>query len=151
RPIHLDGARALVRFPWKTSIEAFGGFPVAPRFDYRGTFQWTAGGRIAQTFGNSLVIGGSYLEQRQESARQFEEVGADVAITPNKNITSAAHIAFDAMNPGVTEAIASASVQNTKLRVELFSTHRSPGRMLPKTSLFSVLGDLPSTNIGAAI
>ena len=39
RPLQIDGARALGRVFGGTTVEAFGGFPVARRFDYA-TFDW---------------------------------------------------------------------------------------------------------------
>ena len=34
------------------------------------------------------------------------------------------------------------------LRLEAFGTHRSPSRLLPATSIFSALGDIPSDTVG---
>lgn len=148
RPVHLDGARGLVRVFGGTTLEAFGGFPVARRFDYA-TFDWAAGGRLGQTVGDSLSFGASYLQRRSDGRRADEEVGGDVAFTPRPWLTAAGRAAFDVVTPGPTDILGSISVQNAYMRGELFTTHRSPGRLLPSTSLFSVLGDFASTNIGA--
>ena len=46
---------------------------------------------------------------------------------------------------------ASAAVRSGDWRLELFGSQLSPGRLLPATSLFSVLGDLPSQTVGATV
>ncbi len=42
-------------------------------------------------------------------------------------------------------------MQTGPLRFEAFLTSRSPGRLLPKTSLFSVLGDIAATTTGGSV
>lgn len=148
RPIHIDGARATARSFGGTSVEAFGGFPVARRFEYR-TFDWAAGGRVGQAIGDVVSFGGSYLHRRSDGNPYDEEAGADVAITPSRTFTAAGRAAFDLVTYGVTDALASVSAQKGDVRGELFTTHRSPGRLLPSTSLFSVLGDYAATSVGA--
>lgn len=149
RPVHIDGARGLVRLFGGTTLEAFGGFPVARRFDYT-TFEWATGGRLGQTVGTSFAVGASYLQRRSDGRRADEEVGADVAYTPRPWLSAAGRTAFDLASPGPTDMLGSVAAHNKDLRGELFTTHRSPGRMLPSTSLFSVLGDFASTNVGAS-
>lgn len=149
RPVHLDGARGLVRMFGGTTVEAFGGFPVARRFDYE-TFDWASGGRIGQSVGDVLDVGASYMQRRSDSRPADEEAGADLAFTPRPWLSAAGRAAFDLVSPGPTDALASIAAHDKDLRGELFTTYRSPGRMLPSTSLFSVLGDFASTNIGAS-
>ncbi len=154
RPVHIDGARALARLfagsGNATTVEAFGGFPVARRFDYA-TFDWASGGRVGQSVNNVFAVGASYLQRRSDGRRADEEVGADFALTPRaaSGLSAAGRAAFDLVSRGPTDALLSVSAQNKEMRGELFTTHRSPGRMLPSTSLFSVLGDFASTNVGA--
>ena len=45
-PVQVDGARAVARAPWGSTVETFGGVPVVPRFGAR-SYDWLAGGRIA--------------------------------------------------------------------------------------------------------
>jgi hypothetical protein len=45
----------------------------------------------------------------------------------------------------------SAATRTSNYRFEVFASHRSPSRLLPATSLFSVLGDYPSQLVGTAI
>lgn len=150
RPVHLDGARGLVRVFGGTTLEAFGGFPVARRFDYA-TFDWATGGRIGQSVGDSLAFGASYLHRRSDARRADEELGADVAFTPRPWLTAAGRAAFDLVSPGPTDVLGSIGVRSGDVRGELFTTHRSPGRLLPSTSLFSVLGDFASTHVGGTV
>lgn len=147
RPLHLDGVRALGRVFGGTTAEAFAGLPVASRFDYK-DFDFAAGGRLAQAFGDRAMVGVSYLQRRKDGETADEEVGTDVAITPARWLTGAGRVAYDLTNPGVTDALASLSTQKEDLRGEVFTTYRSPGRMLPSTSLFSMLGDFSSTLVG---
>lgn len=148
RPVHLDGARGLVRMFGGTTLEAFGGFPVARRFDYA-TFDFATGGRIGQSVGDVLSVGASYLQRRSDGRKADEEVGADLALTPRPWLTAAGRAAFDLASPGPTDILASIAAHSKDVRGELFTTHRSSGRLLPSTSLFSVLGDFASTNVGA--
>jgi len=147
RPIHLDGVRALGRVFGGTTFEAFGGVPVVRRFDYA-AFDWATGGRIAQSVGERFTVGASYMQRRSDGRPADEEAGADVAITPRPWLSAVGRAAMDLVSLGPTDILASVGVHNKDVRGEVFTTHRSPGRMLPSTSLFSVLGDFASTNIG---
>ena len=148
RPLQIDGARALGRVFGGTTVEAFGGFPVARRFDYA-TFDWATGGRIGQAVGDVLAVGASYLQRRSDGRPADEEAGADVMLTPRPWLSAVGRAAVDLTSYGLTDALASIGAHDRDMRAELFTTHRSPGRMLPSTSLFSVLGDFASTNVGA--
>ncbi len=148
RPVHLDGVRGQVRVLGGTTAEAFAGAPVVRRFGYR-DFEWAAGGRLGQTLGDHTAFGASYLHRRLDGARSDEEVGADVALTPLPWLTGAGRWAYDVLGKGTTDALGSLSVHNADARLEAFVTHRSPGRLLPSTSLFSVLGDYAATTVGS--
>ncbi len=150
RPLHLDGARGLVRVFGGTTLEAFGGAPVQRGFDYR-TADWATGGRLAQAVADKASVGVSYLRRGSDGTRSDEELGADLALTPTPWLTAAGRAAFDVVTPGPTDVLASLSAQRQDVRVELFSTHRSPGRLLPATSLFSVLGDFAATSVGSTL
>lgn len=150
RPLHLDGARGMLRVFGGTTAEAFGGFPVARRFDYQ-AFDWAAGGRLGQSIADKAAFGVAYLLRRIDANRADEEAGVDAALTPAPWLTAAGRAALDLVTRGPTDALGSISVQKKDVRAEVFTTHRSPGRMLPSTSLFSVLGDFPSTNVGTSL
>lgn len=150
RPLHVDGARGLVRVFGGTTVEAFGGLLVQRGFAYR-TLDWGAGGRVGQALGDKAQVGVSYLQRRTDGDRADEELGADLAFTPAPWLTAASRAAFDVVSKGPTDALVSVSAQREGARVEAFMTHRSPGRMLPSTSLFSALGDFAATTAGGTL
>lgn len=150
RPVHVDGARGAVRVLGGTTLEAFGGFPVVRRFDYA-AFDWVTGGRIAQSAGDVMTVGASYLQRRRDGLPADEETGVDLALTPRPWLSAAARAAYDLGSRGPTDILASIAAHSSELRAELFTTHRSAGRLLPSTSLFSMLGDFASTSAGGTL
>ncbi len=152
RPVHVDGARALGRWlATKTTLETFYGAPVAPRLGAR-PFDLFAGVRAAQGFGDFGTIGLAYAVRRRDAVTIDKELGPDLAFAPARWLDLAARASFDLVNKGPTDAFASLGLRSgDDLRFELFGTRRSPSRLLSPTSLFSVLGDLPSTTGGATI
>jgi hypothetical protein len=149
-PVQIDGAHALARAPWGSMVETFGGMPVVPRFGSR-SYDWLAGGRIAQTVVGTATLGVSYVQRRQDGDLAGNEVGADVAVAAVRWLDLAAFGAYDLTSPGLAEARASVAVRFLDWRFELFGSQMSPGRLLPATSLFSVLGDVPSETLGATV
>lgn len=150
RPVHLDGANAMIRTPWGTSFEVFGGLPVtfaaAPR-DYT----WTIGGRAAQRMGQKATIGFSYFQARAEGKKSFEEIGFDGAASFGRRFDGAFTTSIDLLRVGIADARISLATRFDPLRIELFAVRRSPSRLLPATSLFSALGDVPSDRAGGSI
>jgi hypothetical protein len=149
-PVQIDGAHVIARAPWGSTVETFGGLPVVPRFGAR-SYDWLAGGRVAQKLANAVTLGVSYVQRREDGDISNEEVGADLAAAPARWLDVAAFGAYDVTSPGLAEARASAAVRWSDWRVELFGSQMSPGRLLPATSLFSVLGDLASQTVGATV
>lgn len=147
RPVHMDGVRGLARIGGYTTVEGFAGVPVVPSFGWK-DFDWTAGGRIAETVGSVATVGGSYALRKRIGSVDDEEMGVDFALTPTKWLTAAGRSSFDVVSRGIGDALVSVSAQNEDLRGEVFVTHRDPSRLIPKTSLFSVLGDVPATSTG---
>jgi hypothetical protein len=150
RPIAIDGASAVARAPWGLSTEAFAGLPVVPRFAATGRDP-IAGARVAQGIASKATIGVSYVEQRMRGRLADQELGADLAAVPIAALDIAARGAYDIVSKGVADALFSAATRVGAYRLEVFATHRSPSRLLPATSLFSVLGDMPSQILGGAI
>lgn len=150
RPVQLDGAKALGRLPFGATIELFGGAPVVPRFA-EAPYDWLAGGRVAQSLGHRATAGISYVQRRSHAELANEELGADLTMMPVPWLDIAGRGAYDLTSPGVAEALASVAARSKKTRFELFAQHRSPGRLLPATSLFSVLGDFPSESVGVTV
>lgn len=149
-PVQIDGADGIVRGPWGSSAEAFAGLPVVPRFGPR-AYDWLAGGRIAQTIAAVASFGVSYVQRREAGDVSDEELGADLALAPARWLDFAGFVSYDLVDPGVSEARATATARWQDWRVEIFASQLSQGRLLPATSLFSVLGDLPSQTTGATV
>jgi len=150
RPIHLDGARAYGRLPIGTALEVFGGAPVAPRLGSR-MYDVAVGGRVSQSIGDWVSVGGAYVMRRKGGTAIDQEVGPDLTISPVRWLDFAGRMAFDLVSKGPADALGSLGAHSKDVRVEAFVTHRSPGRLLPSTSLFSVLGDVPATTSGGSV
>jgi hypothetical protein len=147
RPVHVDGARARAALPWNTNLELFGGVPVVPELGAN-SYDWVVGGRAGRQIGDYGGVGVAYLQRRSEGRLTEEEAGVDLYLTPAPWLDLSARAAYDLQDPGVSDARASASVRRGRWRHELFASHRSPSRILPATSLFTVLGDIASQRFG---
>jgi hypothetical protein len=150
RPVQIDGAEVTLRAPWGSAVESFGGAPVVPRFGAR-PYDWLAGGRVSQKLGQNAIVGMSYLQRREGGEVSDHEIGADAAVAPARWLDVATFAAYDLTSPGLTDARVSAASRFAAFRVEVFASQLSPGRLLPATSLFSVLGDFPSQSLGGTI
>lgn len=153
RPVHLDGLRGIYRLPTSTHIEAFGGWSVNPRFEVGDEqYDWTFGGRVSQGLFGWGSVGVAYLHKRDDGRLFDHEIGADLVLTPLAGLDLTARAAYDMQNPGISEAIGSVRYTISRAwRAELVATHRSPSRILPATSLFSVLGDVASQYLGGRV
>lgn len=149
-PVQIDGVDALGRTPWGMTAEVFGGIPVVPRFGAR-AYDWLVGGRVAQTVADAATLGVSYVQRREYGDVSNEELGADFAAAPARWCDLAARLAYDLVDPGIADALFSAAVRSSDLRLEVYGAQRSPSRLLPATSLFSVLGDFPSQSLGSTV
>jgi hypothetical protein len=150
RPVQIDGVDIVGRAPWGGAVEAFGGLPVVPRFGPR-AYDWLVGGRVSETVASKATLGLSFVERREYGEISDEEVGADLALALARWVDVAAFGSYDLVDPGVTEARASAAARAGDWRVEVFASQLSPGRLLPATSLFSVLGDVASQTAGGTV
>lgn len=149
RPVQIDGASALGRLPNGSTVELFAGMPVVPELGPR-AFDWLAGARAGQwLFEQRLGAGVSYLHRRDAGELSAEELGADLSATPLPWASLHAVAAFDLIYDDFAEARASALVHDEHDHVELFAAHRVAARLLPATSLFSVLGATPGAELGA--
>ncbi len=149
-PVQIDGAEVIGRAPWGSSLEVFGGAPVVPRFGAR-AYDWLGGARLAQHVASTVTMGVSYVQRREYGDLSNEEIGADLAAAPAKWLDVAAKGAYDLTSPGIADGRISAATRVDAFRFELFASEQSPGRLLPATSLFSVLGDFPSQMIGGTV
>lgn len=150
RPLQLDGASVLARVPRGPTLQVFGGAPVEPGFQTR-AYDWAAGARLSQRIGEWAGVGASYLQRRTEGRIAYEELGFDASLSPVRWLDAAADVAVDLLQPAVTSGRASIAVRYGALRFELFGLRRSPSRLLPATSLFAAIGDIPSDQAGAQI
>ncbi len=149
-PVQIDGAEAIGRTPHGSSVEVFGGAPVVPRFGSR-AYDWLAGLRLAQHVSSTMTMGVSYMQRREYGEISNEELGADLAAAPFRWLDLAAKGAYDLTSPGIADGRLSVATRVDAFRFELFASEQSPGRLLPATSLFSVLGDFPSEMIGGTV
>jgi hypothetical protein len=150
RPVHVDGAQARLRLPHRFAVEAFGGAPVVPGFGPR-AYDWLAGGRVSRALGDWGGAGVAYLHRRDAGILSDEELAFDAGGAAARWLDLGARASLDLIRGGLSEGSATASARRGAWVVELDASHRSPSRLLPATSLFSVLGDQPSQRLGAAL
>jgi hypothetical protein len=150
RPVQIDGAIITLRAPFASALEVFGGAPVVPRFGAR-AYDWLAGTRVSQKVGTVATLGVSYLQRRDDGEISDEEVGVDAGFAPARWLDVAGYADYDLTSPGLVDAKVSAASRVGDLRFEAFASDRSPSRLLPATSLFSVLGDFPSETVGGTV
>jgi hypothetical protein len=149
-PIHLDGAQAVLRAPFGTSVEAFAGIPVARELVGRGG-DWAAGGRAGQSILGYGAIGLSFGERRDAGELADREIGADVSFHFGEIVELSARGAYDLVSPGISEANAVVGFHLGIVSAAAYGSHRSPARLIPATSIFSVLGDAPASRAGLEI
>ncbi len=158
RPTHVDGGELHLRLPNRFDLAVVAGIPVIPAGDatdslYDRTmsarsWDWYAGARASRRIGEWGAVGVAFAERRETGVLASEELGADAGFTITKNDDVGGRIAFDLANPGVAEATVTASHRHKSLRTDAYVTHREASHLLPATSLFSVLGDVPSERAG---
>jgi hypothetical protein len=151
RPIHVDGAAGRLRLPQRMDVEAYAGIPVVPGLGTARTWDWIAGGRIARRIGDGGSIGVAYAQQRDDGRLASEELGFDAGAALGKHDDLGAKLAYDLANPGVAETSLTASHRYKSLRTELYVSYRASSHLLPATSLFSVLGDVPAERAGTVL
>jgi len=148
RPVHVDGAAVRVRLPHAFTVETYGGLPVLPGLATGRSWNWAAGGRVARTVGEAGSLGVAYAQQREHGRLTSEELGVDAGAALGRRDDIGARFAYDLANPGIAEVAVSASHRSGALRTELYLGHRAASHLLPATSLFSVLGDVPAQRGG---
>jgi len=148
RPVHMDGASGRLRLPQRFALEAFAGSPVAPGLDGR-QWDWLAGGRASRSIGDWGSAGVAYMHRRDNGRVSMEEAAADAGLQATSWLDLSGRAAVDLIHGGLAETQATASARKGAWRFEVYGTERSASRLLPATSLFSVLGDSPSRRIGS--
>lgn len=153
RPTHVDGGSARLRLPGRLDVELVGGVPVMPADDVMGSmtarsWDWYAAGRISRRLGEWGALGLGYGQRRDAGIRASEELAADAGFTLGKRDDVGARVAYDLANPGVAEVRVTASHRTKALRTDVYASHLAASHLLPATSLFTVLGDVPSQRAG---
>lgn len=138
-PIHQDGALGIINLPWRGTVELFAGLPVRPRFGER-NFNWLAGGRLGQAVG-PVQAGLAYYQRRDDGALADHELAFDAYTYLFERFSLAVRASADLINFGLSQGTLAAGYDLGPLRLEGTFAQRSPSRLLPATSLFSVLGD----------
>ncbi|MDB4960098.1 MAG: hypothetical protein JWP01_97 [Myxococcales bacterium] len=152
RPVHVDGGALRLRLPKRFDAEVFAGMPVSPAGFIDGrSWDWIAGGRVARRLGDYGSVGVGYAQRRDAGRLATEELGLDAGAAIDKRHDLGARLAYDLVTPGLAEVGVSASRRTGGVRTELYARHRSPSHLLPATSLFSVIGDVPSQRAGTVI
>ena len=151
RPVQIDGAAARVLLPDRMDAEAFAGVPVIVGLTAHRAWDWIAGGRVAREVGAGGSVGIAYAEQREDGRLASEELGIDGGAALSRRDDVGAKLAYDLANPGVAEAALSASRRYRALRIEIYSSYRAASHLLPATSLFTVLGDMPAERTGTTL
>jgi hypothetical protein len=151
RPTHVDGGALRLRLPRRFDVEAVAGMPVEPGLEAGRAWDWLAGARVARRLGDSGSAGIAYLQRRDAGRLALEELGADAGLALTARSDVGARAAYDLANPGLAEAALTASYRRRALRTEVYAIHRAASHLLPATSLFSVLGDVPSERAGTVL
>ncbi|MCC6555934.1 MAG: hypothetical protein IT372_23485 [Polyangiaceae bacterium] len=147
RPVHLDGAIVSAGSPTGARAEVFGGMPVEPSLGPR-SFDWVVGQRLSTRIEDLVTVGMSYVHRRDEGRLAFEELGLDGWAQPLPWLDTSVIVALDTIRGDATDASARIAARRRGARLELFAARRSPSRLLPSTSLFAALGDVPSSELG---
>jgi hypothetical protein len=150
RPVHVDGGSARVNLPRRFVAEAFAGVPVEPRLGAR-AFDWVVGARASRLLGDWGSVGLGWLERREEGRLSSHELGLDGGLALGAHADAGGLVALDLIHGGIAEAQLTAATRRGRWRYEAYAGERSPSRLLPATSLFSVIGDVASRRAGADV
>jgi hypothetical protein len=150
-PVQIDGAELTLRAWSGSHLSVFGGLPVVPEFGPR-SYDWLVGGRLGQQFLQDRVgLGISYLHRRDAGQIDAEELGADAALEAASWLSFQAIGSWSLIADGLAELRGAALLHDDGWQIELFGTRRIAARLLPATSLFSVIGAAASSTGGAEV
>ncbi len=152
RPVQVDGATLRARLPHRLDVEAVAGMPVPTTGLGNGrSWDWLVGGRLARRLGDYGAVGIAYTQRRDAGILYDEEVGVDAGVALDKRHDVGARVAYDLAHPGLAEISLVASRRKGALRADVYARHRDASRLLPASSLFSVIGDVASQRGGVAV
>jgi hypothetical protein len=149
--VHVDGIATRVRLPRGFDVELVGGIPVVPGLATPRSWDWVVGTRLARRIGDSGSVGLAYAQRRDDDRLASEELGIDAGFAIGKRLDAGARVAYDLVHTGIGEIAMTSSYRRKSVRTELYATHREASHLLPATSLFSVIGDIPSQRVGSVV
>ena len=151
RPVHVDGGALRVQLPRRFDAEAVAGIPVVLGLGTGRAWDWMAGGRLSRRIGFGGSVGVAYAQRRDRGVRASEEVGVDAGAELTKRADVAARAAYNLVGGGLAEVMVTGSYRRGALRGDLYASQRSPAFLVPATSLFSVIGDVPAQRAGTVL
>jgi hypothetical protein len=151
RPEHIDGAALRLQLPQRVDVQLEAGVPVMPGVMMDRTWAWLVGGRVGRRFGDWGSVGVAYERRRDDDQLVTEEVGVDAGAALGQRDDVGARLAYDLATSGLAEVAVTASHRARHVRAEIYASHRAASHLLPATSLFSVIGDVPAQRAGAVI
>lgn len=151
RVTHLDGGLLRLSLPERFVVETIAGVPVMPGLGDSRSFDWLAGGRISRRLGFGGSIGVAYAHRRDAGIPTSEELGLDAGYAFGKRADVGARLAYDLVRGGVSEVALTSTLRDESTRTELYAIHRVAARLLPATSLFTVLGNVPAQRAGTLL
>lgn len=151
RPVHVDGGSVRLRLPQRLDVAVTAGVPVVPGLMTSRSWSWLLGGRVARRLGDWGSAGVAYEQRRERGQLGSEEIGIDAGAAIGRRDDFAARLAYDLANPGIAEVGLTASHRGKAVRTELYALHFAASHLLPATSLFSVIGDVPAQRAGTVI
>ncbi|MBP6632985.1 MAG: hypothetical protein KA297_26430 [Kofleriaceae bacterium] len=149
RPLHLDGLAGRARLPHRIDVDAFAGVPVAPRLG-AAAWDWAAGARLGRRLGDWGGVGVAALERRSAGRLEARELGLDGSAALGR-LDVSGRAAFDLSDPALADLQLALARRWRAVRAEVRAERRLPSHLLPATSLFTVLGDVASERVGAAV
>jgi hypothetical protein len=160
RMIHLDGAQLVLRLPLGFGLSGYGGAPVAPRFDARGTVFATGssnadvayGGRVSWRRGTLVEIGASVSMANAGSQVSRQEAGADLKLAPVHGLEilgSGFYSLYDSRLAMATGAVQYQLLRNLRLLADV--QRLEPDLFLPRNSILAVFMSDGRTDGGGGV
>jgi len=160
RMIHLDGAQLVLRLPLGFGLSAYGGSPVAPRFDARGTAFATGssnadlayGGRVSWSRGSLVTIGASVSMAKAGSQVSREEAGADLKLAPLHGLEILGSGFYSLYDGRLAQATGAVQYQVVRSLALLADVQRvEPDLLLPRNSILAVFIADNRTDAGGGV
>lgn len=131
-------------------VELYGGRVVESRFGNASQYDWLVGGRGGYRSWGRFTAGLSYLHARNDGEVSREVAGVDASLDLLDDLDIVGFAAYDLVDPGLLESTLMARWRGVEnLAVGLGMRQASPGRLIDRTSIFSVfsLGDYAEATV----